>query len=258
MIAPPIAMTPTVGRDGAPLLVLGCSLGTAASLWRRAAPLLAQSHRVTVWELPGHGDAAPARETFSIRDLADAVATSFDQPFAYAGVSIGGAVALELAAHHPDRVAAAVAICSAAQFGAPDDWHARAAQVRASGTASLVSTAAERWFAPSTLARSPDDASTMLHALRDADDASYAWCCDALADFDARSSLAAIETPFLAAWGEHDAVTPRSLAEEIAAGIPRGVVAPIPGASHLAPIDAPDLTARTLLDFLSSVEGARS
>jgi 3-oxoadipate enol-lactonase len=247
--APAISIA-SYGGDG-PLLVLGPSLGTSTVLWRDVAPRLVERFRVVAWDLPGHGDAPAAAEPFTVADLADAVAAAVPPgPFRYAGVSLGGAVGLELALRHPERVAALAAICSGARIGAPDAWAERADRVRRLGTASVVTQSAERWFAPFGIERNPDLAGRLLHALRDADAESYARCCEALAHFDARERLGLIGMPVLAVWGAFDAVTPEASAQEIADGVADGRAVGIPDASHLAPSDDPGAVAGALLDFL--------
>lgn len=254
MTTPTIAMTRPDGPDGAPVLVLGPSLGTSTILWELAAPSLRQRFRVVAWDLPGHGAAPAATEPFTIGDLAVAVAAGLDElgiagPVVYAGVSVGGGVGLELALRHPDRVTALAPVCSAARFGDPDAWRARAAQVRSSGTASLVVQSAQRWFAPGSLERQPVLTGRLLHALRDADDESYALVCEALAAFDARERLGEIAQPVLAVFGEEDPVTPGSSAEEIAAGVQHGGTTGIPDASHLAPAEQPEAVVAALVAF---------
>ena len=54
MTAPSIALTAPVGPEGAPLVVLGPSLGTSTILWEQVMPQLAQRYRVVAWDLPGH------------------------------------------------------------------------------------------------------------------------------------------------------------------------------------------------------------
>ncbi len=253
MAAPEIRTTPVVGAEGAPLLVLGCSLGTSHVVWERVAPLLAARFRVSIWDLPGHGSSPASAAPFTIGDLADAVAAAYPGDFVYAGVSLGGAVGLELALRYPERVGAIAAVCSGARIGTEEGWRERAAQARTAGTGSLLSLSAERWFAPGTIAADPDLTGRLLHSLRDADDASYAACCDALAIFNARPRLGDIVTPCLAVWGEHDVATPAEYAEAIASGVRHGRVQRLADAAHLAPVDAPADTARALESFFAHV-----
>ncbi|MFZ8338249.1 alpha/beta fold hydrolase, partial [Staphylococcus aureus] len=72
------------------------------------------------------------------------------------------------------------------------------------------------------MARRPELSGRLLHVLQDADDESYARCCEALAAYDVRSSLGEIKVPVLAAWGQFDAVAPEEKAVEIASGVADG------------------------------------
>lgn len=252
MTQPALTFTAPAGPDGAPLLVLGPSLGTSGILWEDVIPHLTGRFRVTCWDLPGHGASRPATEPFTVGELADAVADGIRElgaPALYAGVSLGGATGLELLVRHPDVVSAAAIVCASPKFGEPKMWAERAAQVRAQGTASLVVGAAQRWFAPGSIERRPVLTGRLLRSLRDADDASYALCCDAIAQYDVSSRLGEIATPVLAVYGEHDGVSPEEHARTIADGVQDGRMIRIDDASHLAPAERPDEVALVLNDF---------
>jgi 3-oxoadipate enol-lactonase len=263
---PALAFTDPVGPEGAPLLVLGPSLGTSTILWpldrlTDAGGGLTDRFRVVAWDLPGHGAAPAAVEPFTVGELADAVAAGIrglgaDSAF-YAGVSLGGATGLELCLRHPDLVRAAGILASGAQLGDPQAWLHRAAQVRAQSTSSVIIASAQRWFAPESMAREPVLSGLLLHALQDADDESYALCCEALAAYDVRGELGDIRVPVLAAWGEYDAVAPEPKALEIAEGVVDGRALRIADAGHLPPAEQPRATAAALLDFFDAV-AARS
>lgn len=250
MSLPAIAVSPPVGPAGAPLVVLGTSLGTSSILWDDVVPSLAAHYRVRTWDLPGHGVSPATTAPFTVAELADAVAAAVDEArFAYAGVSLGGAVGLELALRHPDRLARAVIIASGARLGDPAAWHERAAQVRAQSTSSLITASASRWFAPGSIERRPELSGRLQHALQDADDESYARCCEALAQHDVRARLGEIAVPTLAVWGEHDAVAPEAFATEIAERVQHGRTLRIAGAGHLPPAEQPEATAAALREY---------
>jgi 3-oxoadipate enol-lactonase len=253
MTIPRIAITAPVGPADAPLVVLGPSLGTSTILWEDVVPALSTDHRVVAWDLPGHGASPNADEPFTVGELADAVAAGVRDlggaPVLYAGVSLGGAAGLELALRHPDLLDRAAIVASGAQLGDPAGWHERAAQARTQSTSSLIVGSAQRWFAPDSIERRPELTGRLLHALQDADDESYARCCEALAGYDVRGRLSEIGLPVLAAWGEHDAVAPEPKAIEISEGVRDGRAERIDGAAHLPPAEQPEATARLLLDF---------
>jgi 3-oxoadipate enol-lactonase len=257
MTAPALAFRELGGALGLPTLVLGPSLGTSTILWEAAAPVLCERYRLLAWDLPGHGSAPAAEQSFTVADLADAVAASIDGPFFYAGVSLGGATGLELLLRHREQVRAAAIIASGARIGDPAAWLARAVTVRAESTSSIIVPSAQRWFAPGSVAAHPELTGRLLHALQNADDESYALCCEALATYDVRSRLAEISTPVLALQGREDAVTPVEKAVEIARGVARGEIAVIDDAAHLPPAEQPVATAEALLGFfLRATEGA--
>src|SRR5687768_1096302 len=114
--------------DSTRLLVVGPSLGTSVeALWDRAAALL--DAEVVGWDLPGHGRSAPATAPFSVADLADGVRGRTEElaagrPASYAGVSLGGAVALQLAVE-PGVLDHVVCIASGAKVGEPSMWAER-------------------------------------------------------------------------------------------------------------------------------------
>lgn len=259
-------MTVTVlelgGRPGQPLLILGPSLGTSATtLWSQAARYLAEDFHVLAWDLPGHGsNRTPPDPGLTIQALARDVLDAVDavcedrseRSFHYAGDSVGGAVGLQLLLDAPERVLSASLMCTGARIGTRESWQERADGVRASGTPSLVSSAAQRWFAPGFVDREPGVASALFHALSDADDTGYAAVCGALAEFDVRDRLPDITTPVLAIAGEQDVATPPDTVRQIADGVASGRFVELPAVGHLAPVEAPGEVARLLREHARS------
>lgn len=132
------------GAPQLPPMVLGPSLGVpVTALWSSTADRLGRSHHVIGWDLPGHGASPPLTTSCTIGELADAVAALADteigdRPFVYAGVSVGGAVGLQVLLDHPGRISAAALICTGAKIGTPEDWIARAGSVRRDGMGAMV------------------------------------------------------------------------------------------------------------------------
>ena len=245
-----------------PLLVLGPSIGTSAlTVWGAAAGRLAEDFHVIGWDLPGHGTSPPAAEAFSIAELARSVLGLVDDvliergepggSFVYAGNSVGGVVGLQLLLEYPGRITAATLLCTGAKIATAEDWADRAELIRSSGTAVLVDDTPGRWFAPGFTDREPMIASGLLLALRDTDRFSYAWTCDALADFDVRDRLSEINTPVLAVAGAYDRATPEQSLREIAEGVGDGRLVVLDDAAHLVPAEAPDEVARMIANRTS-------
>ncbi|MFC6885644.1 MULTISPECIES: 3-oxoadipate enol-lactonase [Actinomadura] len=226
------------GPDGAPVLVLGPSLGTTLDLWAPQLPALG-GWRTLRYDLPGHGGSPAPGAPFTVEDLADAVAALLDRygiaRAAYAGVSLGGAVGTALALAHPARVASLVLCCTSPRFGPPEPWLERAALVRREGTGPVADSAAQRWFTPAFGGAAP-----YVAMLRAADPEGYAACCEALARFDATERLAEIEAPTLVVAGAEDGPTPpRGHADVLAGTIPGAGLLVVQNAGHLANVERP-------------------
>lgn len=238
--------------SGAPLLVLGASLGTTSALWETATAELAQHFRVLRFDLPGHGLSAPATAPFELSDLAEAVVALVDSVgggrFSYAGVSFGGAIGIELAlssAGH--RLDALAIICADAKFGTSSGWLERAESVRRQGTASLVAGSAQRWFPPDFMARQPARASQALDGLLTIDDESYALCCEALARFDRTADVGAIFTPTAVVAGDSDGVVTAEDAARLTSAIAGSQLTVLLEATgHQANLERPDRVAAIL------------
>ncbi|MFF8933663.1 3-oxoadipate enol-lactonase [Streptomyces paradoxus] len=228
------------GSSSAPPLLLGPSLGTSYALWDGVAPELSVTHRVIRWDLPGHGGSAAGLigAGATVADLAGLVLALADslgiERFAYAGVSLGGAVGLHLAVHHPRRLSSLAVICSSAHFNGSTPWEERAARVRSEGLAGLAESADARWFAGGF------SVPRLVQDHRDADPGAYAACCDALAAFDLRDRLTEIAVPALLIAGREDPATPPAHLREIADAVPDATLVELPGASHLAPAQCPE------------------
>ncbi|GAA2066153.1 hypothetical protein GCM10009801_12240 [Streptomyces albiaxialis] len=233
------------GRTESPALILGPSLGTSLRLWEAQVPALARGLRVIRYDLPGHGGSPAAllreRREHTVAALGDLVLGLADalgvERFAYAGVSLGGAVGAWLAVHRPERVTSLALVCASARFGEPGAWQERAAQVRAEGVAWLAASAPDRWFAPGFAATKTARALIADQAAVAPD--GYAACCEALAAYDLGGRLGHITAPTLVIAGRQDAATPPAHARELADGIARSTLVEIDGAGHLAPAERP-------------------
>lgn len=246
--------------DGRPM-ILGSSLGTSLAVWEPQLPALIRTHRVLRWDLPGHGSSPaepmagspsgliPTDGTATVADLAELVLRAADaqgwERFAYAGVSLGGAVGLHLAVHHPQRLTALSVVCSSARFGDPSVWRKRAADVRANGTESMIASRPGVWFSPEF--ESTPHGRALIEDLRCTDAAGYAACCDAVADFDLRDRLAGVTVPTLSVAGRLDPATPPAHAREITDAVPGSALVEVAGAAHLANAEYPDPVTSALL-----------
>jgi 3-oxoadipate enol-lactonase len=250
---PSITAAALVGRND--VLILGSALGTDVHLWDLALPTLEAKKAVLRWDLPGHGKSPASTDPFTISELAAGVIALADEygidRFDYAGVSIGGAVGLELARLYPERVTHLVTVCTSPQSGTSQMWTERSAQVRAEGTAALVPGIPARWFAPDFPARDPHTTEAILSMVAAAHDEDYARLCEALGSFDAWPTLGTITAPTLVIAGALDPIATSGGAEKTAAGVAHGRCLIVANTSHQAIVEKPLEVARAIADFLA-------
>mgnify|MGYP001357070589 CR=1 FL=1 len=252
-----LAFTPlTPSRPDAPLLVVGAGLGTSVStLWGPVSGLLDGVEVVGV-DLPGHGRSPAASDTITVARLAQAIRrwVHHNMPAQrrvyYAGVSLAGAVALELALR-PEPFDAVVCIASTARLGTPLAWRERATLVGRAGTSVMVAGSAQRWFAAGFTDSHPQLAGAMLDDLVEVDDRSYSSCCEALATYDLRQELCRAAIPVVLVPGDLDVVVSVSQAEVDAARLPQARVAIAQGAAHQPPVEVPEQIAQLLQEVVT-------
>ncbi|CAL9381780.1 bifunctional 3-oxoadipate enol-lactonase/4-carboxymuconolactone decarboxylase PcaDC [Streptomyces werraensis] len=243
------------GPEEAPVLILGPSLGTTWHMWDRQIPELTKQWRVFRFDLPGHGG-APAHPAASVTDLATRLLATLEglgvHRFGYAGCALGGAVGIELALRHPERLASLAVIAASPRFGTADEFRQRGVIVRTNGLDPIARSAPERWFTGGFAAAQPAITEWAVQMVRTTDPGCYIAACEALASFDVRAGLGSVGVPTLVLVGSEDQVTGPAEARTLVAGIPDARLAVVPGASHLVPVEQPAAVTDLLVRHFST------
>ncbi|NEE17444.1 4-carboxymuconolactone decarboxylase [Streptomyces sp. SID7499] len=243
------------GPEDAPVLILGPSLGTTWHMWDRQIPELIKQWRVFRFDLPGHGG-APAYPAGSVGDLTTRLLATLEglgvHRFGYAGCALGGAVGIELALRHPERLASLALIATSPRFGTADEFRQRGVIVRTNGLDPIARTAPERWFTGGFAAAQPAITEWAVQMVRTTDPGCYIASCEALASFDVRPELGRVGAPTLVLVGSDDQVTGPAEARTLVAGIPDARLAVVPGASHLVPVEQPAAVTDLLVRHFST------
>jgi 3-oxoadipate enol-lactonase len=243
------------GPEGAPVVVLGNSLGTRLSVWEPQLPKLAEEFRVVRFDYRGHGGTpTPAPGPYSIGDLGRDVLDLMDRlgvdRFRYAGLSIGGMIGMWLGAHAPDRVERLVLCFTTARFPEAQPWIDRAALVRREGPGAVAETVVGRWFTPAFASAHPEIPERLKAELSTTDPEAYAGCCEALSTMDLRPELAKIVAPTMVVAAMQDPVAPVAVVAALADGITRARRRIVEDAAHLANVEQPEAVTGLLLEHL--------
>jgi 3-oxoadipate enol-lactonase len=242
------------GPEEAPVLVLGGALGTAGAMWQPQIPVLKERFQVIRYDHRGHGRSPVPHGPYAIYELAQDVLALLEKldlrRVHLGGLSLGGMVAMWIAAHAPSRVDRLVLLCTSARLGPPARWSERAAAVQAGGMAAVANAVVSRWFSPEFALRHAAVVGWARAMLLATPVSGYAACCAAIAKMDMTSVLSRIEAPTLAIAGSLDVATPPSHLRQIASKIRRARLETVP-AAHLANVERPALVTSLLMDFLT-------
>lgn len=239
------------GPREAPVVVLLHAIGTSMQMWAPQVPELARDHRVVSVDLRGHGSSPVPDGPYAMSDLAADVVRVLDRlgvaSAAICGLSLGAMVALTLGAEARERVERLVAVAVVAVPASPAAWLERGQRVMDGGTRSIEALVLERW---GYAARAPEIGRLVLDMLAATPAEGYAACCAAIAALDLRPALPQIAAPTLLLAGDADPAAPPSVADELARAMPDARAVVIPGAAHLANVEAPAATTRAIVDHL--------
>lgn len=184
----------------------------------------------------------------TIEAMADAIAAKLPARFALCGHSMGGYVALEIAARMPEQLAGLALLSSAC---AADGEEAKAGrqiaimQARADFPA-LANRLARAMLSRTSRADAGLLADTQAMLLRCGGERFAQQQAAAMTRADRRGLLATLAVPALVLAGEDDAIVPPGRSHEMAAALPDAVLHMIPGCGHIPQREAPAATAAAI------------
>jgi pimeloyl-ACP methyl ester carboxylesterase len=219
-------------------------------MWLRQVQGLSDAFRVIAPDLPGHGELAHLPFTFAAGTdaLAALIGAEAGGRAVVVGLSLGGYIAIELAARHPDLVAGLVLSGCSVNFVGPLGLYLKA-----------VSTLMRRGWLSQSKAQAERKTRRMFSAaLADVEEAQLAAgvypealgpAFAEMAGRDYTIPLASYPGPGLLLNGEKDRPSRRGAARFLAA-MKHGQLEVIPGAGHACNLDDPDAYNRAVRGFL--------
>lgn len=252
---------PPAGAPDRPLVLIH-GLGARGEDWAALIPGLAsQGFHVYVPDLLGYGRSAHPDVDYSIALQEQTVVAFMDAVHVgqaeVGGWSMGGWVALKLAADHPERVDRLMLYDSAGIYFPATFGPELFVPTDRAGLAKLISTLTPR---PPKLPEFVErDALRELARNRWVIERSVAAMVNGRDLMDFRLHL--IRQPTLVVWGSRDDLIPLPVGEAIHRGIAGSELAVVDGCGHMAPLECPEPVRAVTIDFLraepASVGGER-
>ncbi|MFI6760465.1 alpha/beta fold hydrolase [Micromonospora sp. NPDC050417] len=247
--------------DGSSVVLLHAGIADRR-MWRHQIAVLAQHHRVISLDLRGYGDSELSEQSFAHHDdvvsLLDALGI---ERAALVGCSFGGAVAIDTALAHPDRVTALALFGSAVSGYEWSDetnelWESLVGEVDDEDFDAAAEAEVRFWVVGPS--RQPADVDPALRELAQEMDRRALTAEAALGNVEVREldppaieRLAELRVPVLVGAGAADVPDIPRLADTIAAQVPGAVRLPdVPDAGHLLPLERPAPVNDALLRFL--------
>lgn len=251
--------TVRTGPSGGNTVVLLHSAGLDLTYWDAQIAALRTDYDIFAIDLPGHGRSAGVAQDWVggnvLQSLESAIDAAGCRPIHLVGLSLGGMLAQQFAAAHPDRLASLTLIDTAASFtqAGREAMRARAQTAREGGMSTILDSLTGHWFTAATLRDRPDLVDRAINTLLTRDPSVHAAIWEFIATFEALDQLPLISCPTLVLVGEHDSSSPVSSARQLRDGIPDARLRVIPDTAHLSVLEKPALVTEHLKAFLCSV-----
>jgi 3-oxoadipate enol-lactonase len=247
-----------------PAVVLLHGFPLCRRMWQpQIAALVEGGYRVIAPDLRGFGESAAPDGPYSMNVYADDVVGLLDalgiERAVVGGMSMGGYVLLNLLERHPRRLTAAAFLVTRA---AGDDAAggakrtALAHDARERGAQSVAEAFSGVLFAPDTPRLRPELVATVEGWMLATEVRGLAGGLLAMRDRrDYAAVLSTFDLPALVVGAELDKAIPLSHSQLLHAGLPDSRLCIVPGAGHLANLEAPEAFNKCLLEFLAECRG---
>lgn len=240
-----------------PDLVLLHGWGLHAGIWAPVIDALSAGFRLHLYDLPGHGLSPPV-EYFTRHAVCAALARSAPAHAHWLGWSLGGMLAVDFAAQHPERVRRLALVASHPKFVASADWPQAMAPEVLDGFAQALATdyaATLNRFLGLVARGAPDNG--VLRALRRALQSAPAPAAgalraglDILRSADLRVAAGGLLMPVLWLAGCRDTLVPVASLRALVEAQPQQRLHEFARAGHAPFVSHPDEFVAALREFL--------
>jgi 3-oxoadipate enol-lactonase len=242
---------------GSPLVLIH-GLASSMSLWAGLEQSQLEGTQIISYDLRGHGasDRPTGAHTLAkhVADLIGLLTALEVKRATFAGHSLGGMIAMELAASHPELVASLVLLDTTASFpqATRDMFFEFASSASFNGMSAVADTFIDLSFTPQFREANPKMVATVRKGILASDAASFAAAARMVAKADLNSRLAQIHCPTLVLVGAQDSLTPPELTKAVATGISGAQFQMIPDSGHAAPVEQPAVVTAALRNMVEA------
>lgn len=243
-----------------PDIILLHGWGMHGAIWGHTVDCLAASHRVHVVDLPGMGHSAPITP-YTLDALADTLVAMLPGPATVLGWSLGGLLAMQMAARQPDQVQRLILVGTTPKFvqdtgwacGMPGDvFIGFAEQVTADYLSTMQRFLALQAFGNATSRDLLRELRARFHAGPLPDQQALQQALAILLGSDLRRLATQLQQPALVLHGDRDTLAPVAAASWMQAQLPQAELAVIAGASHAPFLSHPRQFMQAVNRFLES------
>ena len=239
-----------------PALFMVHGIGSRRATWTALTKHLAQSFTCISYDLRGHGESPIPAMPFSLDDLVDdleALREKLGIGKAHViGHSLGGMIGPAYARAHPERVFS-LGLLSTAAGRTPEDrakLMAVIAAMEGKGIPPVLDTLVERWYTDDFIAARPDAIQARIKQVVETPVAVFLNVFRIYAETEMAPWLDQVAAPSLVLTGELDGGCNPRLNRFIADTLPNSELVILAGLKHSILIEAPDLVAAPVQDFL--------
>jgi pimeloyl-ACP methyl ester carboxylesterase len=242
---------------GPPLVLVHGFVGDARGTWSRQLEALSDDFTVVAWDGPGAGRSADPPVSFRLPEFADClagfvVALGLRHPHV-AGLSFGGAVALELYRRHPAVPRTLILADAYAGWAGSLSPEAVADRLRfCLEVADLPPDDFVESMLPSMFSSSaaPERVAAFAATVREFHPAGFRAMTLASAEADLRPVLGLVSVPTLVLCGDRDTRAPLPVAEALHAAIPSSELVVLDDVGHVSSVEAPEQFNSAIRRFL--------
>ena len=247
------------GEGDAVVLIHG--VGLDHTMWEQQVTGLKSQFQIIRYDMLGHGQSAhpPDERTLSdfVRQLHQLLMNLNVDCASIVGFSMGGMVAREFAATHPEMINKLVLMNSVFRR-TPEQQNAvmgRYELAKSGGVQEGIEAAVARWFSPAFIDANPNVIKMIERRLRDNDPADYLKAYRVFAtNEDPVENPLPIACPTLAMTGELDSGSTPEMTKALAAAIPDAEIKVLAGLRHMAALEDPPKVNTLLREFLCGQE----